>query len=350
MKTFSSVWVLCGMISIGVPAFSQDTKKDVTPSKTEDPTSAAGRAYEDGKTAFAEQRFVESASYFRKAYELKPAWKILYNIGQAEASAKRYGFALAAFERYLADGGDEIDSLRQDEVLKEIARLRNLVGYIHIQAPAGAIISVDDVTLGQAPIRREVPIAATEQHVVKAMQSNTLLSEQTVEVNGGRTVNVDLTPASPKSGISDAGSRTDPGGSAPLETSPQTESAPDSPSKSKMSKLRLAGIVTAASGGALLIGGAVTGGLALLNNAKLEDDCSNRVCPSGTDMSAQKRRDALGLATDILIPVGAVAAAAGIALIVVDLVRSKRERAASTLWIFPVLAPNGAGLAFEGRF
>jgi tetratricopeptide (TPR) repeat protein len=82
----------------------------------EDPNKAAEEAYESGQPFFAEQRFVESADSFRKAYELKPSWKIFYNIGQAESAAKRYGSALDAFEQYLADGGDEIDATQTRKV------------------------------------------------------------------------------------------------------------------------------------------------------------------------------------------------------------------------------------------
>jgi Flp pilus assembly protein TadD len=49
----------------------------------------AKRAYEEGVSHFESGRFPEAADAFRKAYELKPIWKLLYNIGQSEAAAKR---------------------------------------------------------------------------------------------------------------------------------------------------------------------------------------------------------------------------------------------------------------------
>ena len=127
----------------------------------------AKAVYEEGKLAFFNERFMESADKFRKAYELKPAWRILYNIGQAEAAAKRYGLALEAFEQYLAEGGDEVVEERQDAVMKEIARLRNLVGYIKVTAPSEVVVSHPRVPLEQgADMYRR--FAAREPGVLKA--------------------------------------------------------------------------------------------------------------------------------------------------------------------------------------
>jgi tetratricopeptide (TPR) repeat protein len=81
-------------------------------------------AYGKGRDLFEQGKYVKAAGSFRKAYELKPNWKILYNIGQCEAAAKRHGLALKAFEEYLSRGGDDIPPERKDEVPAEISRLK----------------------------------------------------------------------------------------------------------------------------------------------------------------------------------------------------------------------------------
>jgi tetratricopeptide (TPR) repeat protein len=103
----------------------------------------AAKAFDAGKQAFSESRYDDASASFRRAFQLKPSWKIYFNIGQAEAAAKRYGAALEIFERYLAEGGDDIDAERQAEVLKENTRLRGIVGYVKVSAPTGAEISID---------------------------------------------------------------------------------------------------------------------------------------------------------------------------------------------------------------
>ena len=54
---------------------------------------------------YGDKKFKEAADAFRLANHLRRSWKLLYNIGQCEAAAKRYGMALDAFERYVAEGG-----------------------------------------------------------------------------------------------------------------------------------------------------------------------------------------------------------------------------------------------------
>ena len=116
--------------------------------KIEEAKVACGK----GRDLFEQGNYVEAAGSFRKAYELKPNWKILYNIGQCEASAKRHGLALTAFEEYFSRGGDDIPPERKDEVLAEISRLKLIVGMLEIFAPDGAEIAIDNVIRGTAPL------------------------------------------------------------------------------------------------------------------------------------------------------------------------------------------------------
>ncbi|MBN2530773.1 MAG: hypothetical protein JXR76_30580 [Deltaproteobacteria bacterium] len=43
------------------------------------------------KQLFENEQYPEASAKFRKAYELKPSWKILVSIGQCEATAKNRG-------------------------------------------------------------------------------------------------------------------------------------------------------------------------------------------------------------------------------------------------------------------
>jgi tetratricopeptide (TPR) repeat protein len=96
-------------------------------------------AFNDGTELFEQQKFSDAARRFRDAYEIRPNWKLLYNIGQCEAAARRYGVALELFESYMAAGGDNIDQERTRELIGEMERLRNLVGFLDFQdLPMGA--------------------------------------------------------------------------------------------------------------------------------------------------------------------------------------------------------------------
>jgi tetratricopeptide (TPR) repeat protein len=128
-----------------------------------DPAKAA---FERGVKLYQDGDFPLAAAAFREAYDLKPAWKILFNIGQAEAAAKRYGLALEALQQYLVQGGDDVPGDRQEEVRGEVKRLLDLVGMLQIEAAAGAEITVDDVARGTAPLSGVVPVTAGVDHLV----------------------------------------------------------------------------------------------------------------------------------------------------------------------------------------
>ena len=58
----------------------------------------AATAFSKGVKLFKAEKYDEAVKAFRRAYELKPAWKIKFNIGQCEGALKRYGLAIEAFE------------------------------------------------------------------------------------------------------------------------------------------------------------------------------------------------------------------------------------------------------------
>ena len=133
--------------------------------KTSEPSSASA-AFNEGVELFNTEKHEEAASAFRRAYELKPSWKLQYNIGQCEAALTRYGLAIEAFEAYLGQGGDEVPVDRRDEVLGELDRMRKMVGGIKIKGPDGVEIYVDDVLRGQTPINASILVTAGISHSI----------------------------------------------------------------------------------------------------------------------------------------------------------------------------------------
>lgn len=78
------------------------------------------------------------------------------------------------------------------------------------------------------------------------------------------------------------------------------------------------GFIVAGIGAAALIGGAITGALAMSAESELESNCPDGACPPGYDyMGPAGSGRTLALTTDILIPVGVAAVAAGVVLILV---------------------------------
>ena len=105
-------------------------------------SSSPEALFEKGTSLFQKGDYAAAARAFREANEVRPTWRLHYNIGQSEAAAKHHGRALEAFEAYLSEGGDDVPADRREEVIREIEQLRKMVGMLDIRAPDGAVAQV----------------------------------------------------------------------------------------------------------------------------------------------------------------------------------------------------------------
>ncbi len=294
-----------------------------------------------GVQAFKEGRFIEAAAAFRAANAAKPSWKLLYNIGQCEAAAKRHGLALSALEAYLSQGGDDIPVQRRDQTLAEVERLRKMVGRVKITAPPGATVFMDGVDRGTAPILGNLPVAASVNHEIWAVVNGQELERQSFKVSGGDTVAIDIAASSPEQTVSPEPELPELG-PEPVPAAPVPP--PQAPSRSKLS---IAGWVSTAAGAALLIGGSVTGGLALKKDKDIAKDCVDGHCLESRSEDIDTL-NSLALTTNILFAVGGAAVATGVILLIVD--RSRHNEKREAVAVVPAFGPRYGGLALKGRF
>jgi len=299
--------------------------------------------YEQALAAFEELRYEEAAVLFARAYDIKPSWKLLFNIGQSLAAAKDYGRALNAFERYLAEGGDDVTDTRMAEVDQELARLRKLVGYVKITAPRGARIAIDGIDRGEAPFASELPLSIGVEHTV-VMADGDREQTETIAVRAGATTEVRFEKADPDGPVT-AGE--DAGGTPSTPVSaPVSPVAPVNPTGGS-SPVRIGGWVLVGVAGALLVSGGITGGVALSMDRDLADRCDGVDCSGGDWSDAQKMRS-LGVATDVMLGVGGALAIVGVVMVVAG---AKRERnTTDRVRIRPASTMGGAGAWLTGEF
>jgi hypothetical protein len=263
-------------------------------------TEAAKAVFEKGKTLFDAGKFPEAADAFREADRIQHSWKLLYNIGQCEMLAKRHSLALEAFERYLSEGGGDIDAARRDEVLGEVVRLREMVGFADVRAPDGAVITVDDVERGRAPLPGPVTVDAGVEHRIVAMKDDEAVLNRVVRVSGGQTLVVDAQSGAP-------GETAEP----TPEPTPVAETEAPGPNPRAVWGWTAVGV-----GAAAIIAGAVTGSLALSKNSDIKDNCAGGDCLPPWHDEVDKR-DRLALSTDVLLPTGAAVAIVGVLVLTV---------------------------------
>lgn len=305
-------------------------------------TDRAKAAFQKGKQAYQDGNYEEAAAAFREAYEIKPTWKVLYNIAQCEALAKRHGLAFEAFQKYLSQGGDDISTERRDEVLAEIDRLQRMVGSVEVTAPAGASVSIDDRPRGKTPLPGRLKLAAGVKHTVRIELGGEVLLERTVLVSSGETIEVEA--AEPE--VSDA---PDPSGEeSDVSDLPDESDGSDlSSDGSDSSSIHNWGWVTLGLGGALLVGGGITGGMALSLDDELSEPCGDGGCPPSKHGDLEKR-DTLAMTTNVLLGVGGAAVVAGVLMLTVF--DGGEDEAAVDVSLAPSSGPGFAGATVVGRF
>jgi tetratricopeptide (TPR) repeat protein len=127
------------------------------------------------------------------------------------------------------------------------------------------------------------------------------------------------------------------------EPEKKPEPKPEPEPEKKPSKLRIAGYALLGTGGAVLIGGGVLGGLALGRANALE---GQHTFEERDDTATRGRGMALG--ADIMFGVGGALAAAGLVMVLVSLKRKPSETARAA--ISPWAGPRGTGMTATVRF
>lgn len=140
-----------------------------------------------GIQLFDEGDFRLALLELERAYALHPSHRVLYNIAQVHYQLGEYAKALAAFERYLHDGGDDIAAARRAEVEADLATLRTRVGTLTVRVNVeDADLVLNEQPLGRAPVERVVVDAGTLKLQVSRPGYGT--TTRVVKLAGGDTV------------------------------------------------------------------------------------------------------------------------------------------------------------------
>jgi hypothetical protein len=291
-----------------------------------DTDEEARTQFEKGIELYEAGRFEQASIAFERAYELKPSFKILFNIGQAEAELEHYARALDAYTRYLAEGGDQVPPERADQVKKEIKRLNSLVGMIFLECEIdGALATVDGESWGTTPIAGPY-LVDVGKHEVLVKKGQQELLRRVVRIAGGQRVELNVaTDEEPTVVVDDVGDEPD--------------SQPSDGPK------RVWTWVALGAGAAAGIAGGVIGGVSMSRESELKSQCQDKHCPPSKQGEADTL-ETMNLTADILYGVAAAAVVTGIILFFVE----PDDEQEATVALVPAATANGAGVALGGRF
>jgi hypothetical protein len=258
-----------------------------------------------GVEYYKENDFRNALVEFKRAYDIAPNWKVLYNLGYTSLELQDYAAALRSFERYLADGGSEVPADKKAKVQQELDKLQKRVARITVEVNAeGAEVLVDDVVVGKSPLPEPVLVSAGRRKIVvnKGGASQT----RVIDVAGGDATKVSLELEQPK-GPTGGNLPPPPGGETPPPSSGGVG----------------AGFwVSLGITGALGVGTVVTGVLALSAKGKFDDTIARAgVTPTDVDDARSKTRT-LALVTDVL---GGATIAGAIVTVIVGLTTSGKS-------------------------
>jgi tetratricopeptide (TPR) repeat protein len=291
--------------------------------------------YKDGDSAGA---LVE----FRRAYELSPNYRLLYNIGQTYYQLQRYAEALKALRSYLGAGGTRIPSARRTSVEADIHQLETHVANLEVKVNVdGAQVTVDDEPAGTSPLAEPLLLSIGRRKISAMKQGLTPVVRFVDLVAGDRaSVALELQPPAPAPAPTEAppplatAFSPEPSPPKPPPTAETPRAAPASPNPPW---------VLWGATGVLVAATVVTGVLTISARNDLSKELDTY--PANPDQIDQKRNQAktLAIATDVLG--GAAAVAAGIALYVTLTRRSPGDDGAGVR-----VGVGPAGVELRGRY
>jgi len=297
----------------------------VSTSALADVAEEAREQFDRGRELYDAGQYEEAAIAFERAYELKPSYKLLYNWAQAENESGNYARALEVYQRYLQEGGEEIDPERVEQVQGEIKRLQSLVGTLVVRCGAqGAVVMVDGRRI-ETPIDEPITVRLGEREVVVKLEG-VELHREVVRVAGGEQVEIQVVAG---------------GGEDPLEEPEPAPAGPDGGPDRVWTWVFLG--VGAAAG----ITGGVLGGVSMKKTDDFIGECGE---PNGTCAeSRESERDSIkniSLTADILYGVAGAAVLTGVILFFVE----PDDEPEAQVAVLPTWTPDSAGIGLTGRF
>jgi hypothetical protein len=320
-------FTLCVLIASLSPALGPKVALSAPPAASADKRNNAGDHFRRGVALYKERDFVAALVEFRRAYELSPNYRVLYDIGQSLFQLQRYADAIPVFESYLTQGGAQISAVRRASVEGDLRTLRSRVGHVEVTVNVdGAEVRVDDQTVGTSPLPKPVLVSVGSRRITVAKAGRVSL-EKFVDVSAGDQASVSFVfPDAPSAPVAQVPETSLPPQKAPEET-PSTpgngaeaeHAAHAEPEPSSSTPLWVAWSTTAVLGA----GTAVTGALVLGAKSTLSNQLA--AFPGNPDTIEADRRRARTLATttDILL----AATAVSLAISVYVTLTHHRERA-----------------------
>jgi tetratricopeptide (TPR) repeat protein len=136
------------------------------PADNSNTTEMARANFHHGVQLYNEGSFEAALAEFRKAHQISPNYRLLYNIAQTYFELHDYVNSFKALKQYVQEGGNEIAADRRIEVNALNQKLEERIAFLDIECNLdGADIRIDDLSVGVSPLASAVLVNAGPRRI-----------------------------------------------------------------------------------------------------------------------------------------------------------------------------------------
>jgi len=306
---------------------------------------------QQGYAAMDARDYAKAADLFRRADALFHAPTIMVGLARAEVHLGRYVEAAEHYRRVVLEGAppgaplpirDAVDAAKKELADAEAHRSKVT---INVKGPDQPSVAVDGAPVSAAALGVE-RLVNPGQHSLHVTANGWKDADENFTVaDGGSaqvTVQMEAAAAAAPAPATPA--------TAPTQVTPPSgadQAPPPDTTPSSGGSLKTLGWIGIGVGGAGIVLGAVTGGLAAGKKSTASGSpCASGPCAPSDLTTYQSNRDGyytMGTISTIGFIAGAVLAAGGAALLIFG-PRGEAPPAASTAWVSPFVGPGSAGV------
>src|SRR6188768_3340223 len=155
-------------------------------------TTEARERFQRGVSLYREGSFDAALAEFRRAYEIAPNYRILYNLAQVQVERHDSVAALTLFGQYLQQGGNEIDAERRAQVERDMQSLRGRVADLTVESNvSGAQLTIDGIDAGTLPLAGPIQVNSGVRQIALSKPGYQSAS-RTVTIAGAQPLKLNL--------------------------------------------------------------------------------------------------------------------------------------------------------------
>ena len=166
-------------------------------SEQDQATDSARASFQEGVELFKEGSFEGALAEFKKAYQTRPSYRVLYNIAQVYFELHDYVNSYTTLKDYVEQGGSDIPAARLAQVDELNRKLERRIASVEIVCDVNdADIRIDDISVGKSPLESPILVNAGPRRL-SAVKTGYPVSARLVTLAGTERSTVRLEVALP---------------------------------------------------------------------------------------------------------------------------------------------------------